>query len=416
MDIEQGGVELIRVVDDGCGIAPEDLPLAFASHATSKLANAEDLFRIVTLGFRGEALASIGGVAQVTLQSRPRDHPLGAELTCHGGEFSEARAWNGSPGTRLEVKHLFFNTPVRRKFLRSTPTEVGHVCEAFTRLALAHPKLHLTLRHNAKDVYEVPASAGLRERLRLFFGAEVSDKLYALEARQGPVVLRGYISDPACERGTAKMQYVFVNGRCIRDRSLSHALQEAYRGLLMTGRYAVAFLFLELPPEQIDVNVHPTKVEVRFRDSQALHHLVTALGVLVDHVALGDRLARGGHDERREPRGGEGRHRVGLRGAPDVGEPQIKDHQVGGRGLGQADRIGPGAGRDDVEALALEVGAEKLPDLHLVFDHEDRCSHCVSFSSLLRTEARGSAPDPGAPAGGGGARQGPSRTGPRPLR
>ena len=274
VDIEQGGVELIRVVDDGCGIAPEDLPLAFASHATSKLANAEDLFRIVTLGFRGEALASIGGVAQVTLQSRPHDHPLGAELSCHGGQFSEVRAWNGSPGTRLEVKHLFFNTPVRRKFLRSTPTEVGHVCEAFTRLALAHPKLHLTLRHNAKDVYEVPATAGLRERLRLFFGAEVSDKLYALEARQGPVVLRGYISDPACERGTAKMQYVFVNGRCIRDRSLSHALQEAYRGLLMTGRYAVAFLFLELPPEQIDVNVHPTKVEVRFRDSQALHHLV----------------------------------------------------------------------------------------------------------------------------------------------
>ncbi|HEV3118337.1 MAG TPA: DNA mismatch repair endonuclease MutL, partial [Gemmataceae bacterium] len=136
------------------------------------------------------------------------------------------------------------------------------------------PSLHLTLRHNGKDVYEVPASAGLEDRLRLFFGADVADKLYTVETTQGPVRLRGYIADPQCERGTARMQYVFVNGRCIRDRSLMHALQEAYRGLLMAGRYAVAFLFLDLPADEIDVNVHPTKVEVRFRNSQALHHLV----------------------------------------------------------------------------------------------------------------------------------------------
>jgi DNA mismatch repair protein MutL len=274
VEVEHGGTELIRVVDNGSGLAADDLPLAFASHATSKLASADDLFRIATLGFRGEALASIGGVAQVKLQSRQPHDTCGAEISCQGGHIGPVRAWNGSPGTRIEVQHLFYNTPVRRKFLRTTPTEMGHVCEAFTRLALAHPELHLTLRHNDKSVYEVSAATGLRDRLGLFFGAELRDQLYEVEAGLGPVRLRGFIANPACERGNAKLQYLFVNGRCVRDRSLGHALQEAYRGLLMTGRYAVAILFLDLPPDQVDVNVHPTKTEVRFREGQGLYHLV----------------------------------------------------------------------------------------------------------------------------------------------
>ena len=274
VDIEQGGAQLIRVVDDGCGIPADELPLAFASHATSKLASADDLFKIGTLGFRGEALASIGGVSQVTLQSRPSGSPCGAEITCHGGELSALRPWNGTPGTRIEVMHVFYNTPVRRKFLRTTATEMGHICEVFTRVALAQPSMHLTLRHNGKDVYEVPVTAGLLDRLGLFFGAELRDKLYPVEAARGPVRLSGFVADPSCERGNPKMQYLFINGRCIRDRSLSHALQEAYRGLLMTGRYAVAALFVDLPPDQVDVNVHPTKVEVRFRDASALYNLV----------------------------------------------------------------------------------------------------------------------------------------------
>src|SRR5438270_1065796 len=190
VEIEQGGAELIRVVDNGGGIVPDDLPLAFASHATSKLASADDLFRISTLGFRGEALASIGGVAQVTLQSRPAGLPCGAEITCHGGDLSPVKAWNGAPGTRLEVRHLFYNTPVRRKFMRTVSTEMGHLCETFTRLALARPGLHLTLRHNGKHVYEVHAGADLRERLGLFFGAEVRDRLYPVEGSPGEVALR----------------------------------------------------------------------------------------------------------------------------------------------------------------------------------------------------------------------------------
>jgi DNA mismatch repair protein MutL len=289
VDVEQGGVERIAVVDDGCGIEPDDLPLAFASHATSKLRDADDLFRIGTLGFRGEALSSVGGVAQVALQSRTPDRPAGAQLTCHGGELSAVRPWNGSPGTRIEVRHLFYNTPVRRKFLRSPATEMGHISEAVTRVALARsggdrPGLHLTLRHNNKPVAEMPATATLLDRIGLFFGPEVRSQLYEVEAVQGPATLRGFVADPACERGSARMQYLFLNGRWFRDRSLGHAVQEAYRGLLMTGRYAVVFLFLDLPPELVDVNVHPTKAEVRFRDGQALHHLF--------FTAVRDRLRR----------------------------------------------------------------------------------------------------------------------------
>jgi DNA mismatch repair protein MutL len=280
VEVEQGGIDLIRVVDNGCGIHTDDLGLAFASHATSKLQTAADLFRIGTLGFRGEALASIGGVAQVTLQSRPSEAPCGSEVTCHGGQLGVTRPWNGAVGTRIEVRHLFFNTPVRRKFLRVASTEMGHVSETVTRLALAHPELHLTLRHNGKVVYEIAGGPGvlsgerLRERIGLFFGREVREKLYEVEAARSTTTLRGFMADPSCERGHGRMQYIFVNGRHIRDRSLQHAVQEAYRGLLMTGRYAVVFLFLEMPPDEVDVNVHPTKSEVRFQSSQMLHHLV----------------------------------------------------------------------------------------------------------------------------------------------
>ncbi len=273
IEVEQGGSELIRIVDNGCGIHPDDLELAFTNHATSKLATADDLFCVRTMGFRGEALASIGGVAQVSLQSRPADLAAGAEIACRGGILGPVRVWNGAAGTRLEVRHLFFNTPVRRKFLRAPGTEMGHLCEIFTRLALAKPRLHLTLRHNDKNVYEVPGSTSLEDRIALFFGPEVRDRLYAIDVAQGGAHLFGYIADPSCDRGTAKMQYLFLNSRWIRDRSLGHAIQEGYRGLIMSGRYPVSFLFLELPPDHVDVNVHPTKSEVRFRDANALYSL-----------------------------------------------------------------------------------------------------------------------------------------------
>jgi DNA mismatch repair protein MutL len=280
IDVEQGGADLIRIVDDGCGIAPEDLPLALSSHATSKLSCADDLFSIGTFGFRGEALASIGGVAHVVLQSRPHGHSSGACVECKGSELSAVRPWNGAPGTRVEVRQLFFNTPVRRKFLRTASTEIGHIGEAVTRLALAHarcgdkPGLRLVLRHNGRVVHDIPSSATLLDRVRHFFGPEIAARLYEIPHTGGPVALCGLIADPASDRANARAQYLFVNGRWIRDRGLGHAIQEAYRGLLMTGRYAIAYLFLTMPPDAVDVNVHPTKAEVRFRNAQGLHHLI----------------------------------------------------------------------------------------------------------------------------------------------
>jgi DNA mismatch repair protein MutL len=274
IDLEQGGTELIRIVDDGCGIVADDLPLAFASHATSKLATADDLFDIRTLGFRGEALASIGSIAHVTLQSWPTGANRGHEIRCEGHKLSEVRPWGGSPGTRIEVRHLFYNVPVRKKFLKGIGTELGHVTETVTKLALANPALHLVLRHNGKSVYDIPASANLKDRIGLFFGAEIRDSLYAVESGPGQVSLTGYIADPKCDRGNAKLQYLFLNGRWFRDRSLGHGFQEAYRGLLMTGRYAVGFLYLKVPPNSVDVNVHPTKAEVRFRENSLIYSLV----------------------------------------------------------------------------------------------------------------------------------------------
>ncbi|VTR99338.1 DNA mismatch repair endonuclease MutL [Tuwongella immobilis] len=275
IELEQGGTERLCVFDNGCGIFADDLPLAFSSHATSKLTHADDLFKIGTLGFRGEALASIGGVARVLLQSRPPECDHGAEIRCEGGELGTIRPWNGAVGTRIEVKHLFFNTPVRKKFLRAIPTELGHIIDTVIRLAMAYPTLHLTLKHNGKLIHEIPATMGLTERIGMFFGGDVRESLREIRSNPGGMVdLWGYIADPSCDRGNAKLQYLYVNGRWIRDRSLSHAIQEGYRNLIMVGRYPIAFLFLDIPPDQVDVNVHPTKAEVRFRDSGALFSLI----------------------------------------------------------------------------------------------------------------------------------------------
>ena len=274
VELEAGGVDLIRVVDDGHGIHPDDLPLTFANHATSKLRTADELMTVGTLGFRGEALASVGGVARVLLQSRRADRPHGAEVRCDGGTLEAVRPWNGPTGTRVEVRHLFAHVPARRKFLKGHATELQHVCEAVTRLALARPTLHLTLRHNGKLVWEVPPLATLPDRLGLFFGREVREALLEVDSGPGPVRLWGYVADPACDRGSAKLQHLFVNGRWFRDRSLGHALQEAYRGLLMVGRYPIGVLFLAVPPEAVDVNVHPAKAEVRFREPSVTYSLV----------------------------------------------------------------------------------------------------------------------------------------------
>jgi DNA mismatch repair protein MutL len=269
--VVSGGLELVRIVDNGCGIPTEELPLAVAPHATSKIATADDLFAIATLGFRGEALASIAEVSRLYLRSRTPDSQSGAELEVNGGQRSEVTPCGCPVGTTIEVRNLFFNTPVRRKFLRSAQTELGHVSEAFLRVALATPGVHFTLRHNDRLVLELPGSQQWLERIAGVFGRELADSLIWVESANGPVHLSGYAAHPDQSRSSNRMQYLFLNGRYIRDRALQHALSEAYRGLLMTGRYPITFLILALPPDQVDVNVHPTKLEVRFQDSGQLY-------------------------------------------------------------------------------------------------------------------------------------------------
>jgi DNA mismatch repair protein MutL len=288
--LAQGGVELIRVVDNGCGIAAEQLTLAVAPHATSKIREADDLFRVGTLGFRGEALASIAEVSRTVIRSRPPEAAAGAELEISGGQLGPVAPCGCPPGTLIEVHNLFFNTPVRRKFLRATQTELGHSTEAFTRLALAHPDRHFTLRHHDKLLHDLPPTEDWTVRIAAFFGAELADQLIRVESRDGELRLSGYVANPSQSRANQKMQFLFLNGRAIRDRSLQHALGEAYRGLLLTGRYPIAFLEIEMPAEEVDVNVHPTKLEVRFQDGGRIYSQL--LGTLRTRFLTTDLTAR----------------------------------------------------------------------------------------------------------------------------
>ena len=268
----EGGADFIRVTDDGCGIAAQQLPLAVSSHATSKIQNAEDLFNVGTLGFRGEALASIAEVSRFTLRSRTTESDSGYEMSVVGGKTQEPVPCGCATGTSVEVRQLFYNTPVRRKFLRTKQTEMGHCNEALTRIALANPEVHFTLTQNSRLITDLPRVNDWQQRIVALFGDQIGDSLIAISGEDdGGVQLRGFVADPSQSRSNNRMQYLLLNGRYIRDRSLQHALVEAYRGLLMVGRFPITFLRITLPPEMVDVNVHPTKLEVRFQDAGRLY-------------------------------------------------------------------------------------------------------------------------------------------------
>jgi DNA mismatch repair protein MutL len=269
--VEGGGTDLIRISDNGCGIEPEQLELALAPHATSKLKDSEDLFDVRTLGFRGEALASIAEISHLTLRSRVAASDSGYELKAQGSERQPIKPCAMDVGTSIEVRHLFFNTPVRRKFMKTPSTEMGHVVEAFTRVALAFPNVHMVLSSNQRVQHDLPPTNRWADRIRAFFGDEIADALISVEHEDEKVKVRGYVTDPSVSRSNNRMQYLFLNGRYIRDRALQHALSEAYRGLLMVGRLPVCFLQMDIDPKTVDVNVHPTKVEVRFEDSGAIY-------------------------------------------------------------------------------------------------------------------------------------------------
>lgn len=287
-----GGSELIRVADDGCGMTVDELPLAISSHATSKLPDDESLFHVQTLGFRGEAIASIASVSHLTIRSRTETCDGGSEIVVRGGAI-ESPAPCGCPvGTVIEVRNLFFNTPVRHRFMRSAQTENGHIVEAFTRLALANPHVHMVLRSGERTLYDLPPTTQWSQRITAFFGDEIGQSLIRIDSDDAEVKVSGYVCDPSVSRGNARMQYLFLNGRHIRDRALQHALGEAYRGLLMVGRYPVCFMQLSMPPELVDVNVHPTKLEVRFTDSGRVY--ARLLQTLRHHFLSADMTMRVG--------------------------------------------------------------------------------------------------------------------------
>lgn len=271
VSVTRGGGDLIRICDNGHGIEPDDLPLAVASHATSKIFDADDLFRVGTLGFRGEALASIAEVSHLVIRSRTHDSAGGAQIEVHGGRQSAVEPCGCPTGTTIEIADLFFNTPVRRRFLRSTQTEMGHITEAVLRVALARPDVHFTLRHNEREIYDLPPADPWSQRIGRLFGDDLSQALIEVGSTDDTIRLWGYVAHPSHSRSHQKMQYLFINGRHIRDRALQHALGEAYRGLLLTGRYPISFLRIDLPADLVDVNVHPTKLEVRFQDAGRLY-------------------------------------------------------------------------------------------------------------------------------------------------
>lgn len=276
IDVEEGGRDLLRVTDDGVGIAKEDLPLALASHATSKIRSADDLFHVRTMGFRGEALASIASVSDFRLRSRPADQPHAAKIEARDGRVGEVTDCAGPFGTEVEVRQLFSSVPVRRKFLKSKQTELGHITESLIRVALAHPGISFELKHNGRSIHQRPADMDLPAAVDQFFGPEIARSLIPIHSESDGITVEGFVADPSVSRPTQRLQYLFVNGRFIRDRSLGHAIQEAYRGLLLTGRYPVAFLFLTVPCDQVDVNVHPTKIEVRFEEPRRLYSQILA--------------------------------------------------------------------------------------------------------------------------------------------
>ena len=274
VEVEDGGRALVRVIDDGGGIPPDDLPLAFASHATSKLATDDDLFRIATMGFRGEALASIGSVSHARVLSRVPASDTAWEVHNRGGDVSDPQAAAGNVGTTVEVRNLFFNVPARRKFIKGTATEFGHISDTFTRLALPHPTVAFRLTHNGKASVDYPAVATPIDRWLAAWPKEFRPEKLDVDARDAELRIVGVVGLPELARPTGKYQYVYLNGRPIRDRFVIHALREAFRGLTEPGRHPAAVLMLQVPPADVDVNVHPTKVEVRFKDSGRIHGLV----------------------------------------------------------------------------------------------------------------------------------------------
>src|SRR5712672_1832821 len=298
--VEAGGKKVIQITDNGCGMVRDDAMLAFERHATSKIKDTEDLLSVATLGFRGEALPSIASVARLHLETRAQEEPAGTVIEINGGKMIRVEEAGLPLGTSITVRDLFFNTPARKKFLKAESTELSHIASLVTHYALAHPDKHFELHSSTNAVLVAPPVAGYGERVYQVFGKETLDQLIPLAAMQpleriglpqpppwrrkleevpepkdpGEMRLHGFVSKPEIQKLNRNSIFVFVNGRLIRDRTVQHGLTEAYRNILPPTVFPVVLLFLELPSAEVDVNVHPSKTEVRFRQQTVMHDFV----------------------------------------------------------------------------------------------------------------------------------------------
>ena len=275
IELEGGGKRLIRISDNGCGMNRQDAFLSFERHATSKIRTDTDLFALTTLGFRGEALASIASVSRLQLKTCDNGDGLGQQIYAEGGKIKTVVELGMPQGTVVEVRNLFFNLPARKKFLRKEQTELGHAADVVTKQALANPGVSFCLKHNDRVMLDLRREKGIRERVAALLGRSLLQDLLPLDRQGGDgLALTGLISAPHLSRSATSHIYTFINGRYIRDRVVQHAVMAGYRHLLMKGRYPVVVLFLEIDPAQVDVNVHPTKHEVRFRDQALVHDFI----------------------------------------------------------------------------------------------------------------------------------------------
>ncbi len=380
-ELEQGGVALIRIVDDGCGIEADDLPLAVSPHATSKLRSADDLEKIETLGFRGEALASIAEVSRVVIRTRTA-LGTGSRLEIDSGLNRGVQPEGCGLGTSVEVHQLFSKIPARRAFLKTPATEWSHASEAFVKTALAHPEIAFSLTHNRRRVHDLPAVDDWRQRIADIYGSQLASRLLHAKEVDDDISVMALLGRPEDDMASGRFQHFFISGRPFRDRSVMHAVQEGYRGRLLSGRQPIVFMQLQVPLQYVDVNVHPAKTEVRFRDPGRLHRLVllavrraiagvdgpTAFEPPRSHSSASAGLAAAENIWKRQQRFSEGEESARNEPRHEGGGGRNES----GRGFGLSEMSFSGTGEDSVAKQETLPGVteNKIPEERAVQMHQ----------------------------------------------
>jgi DNA mismatch repair protein MutL len=416
VDIEAGGQRLIAVRDDGGGMPPEDLELAIAPHATSKIAAAADLESIATMGFRGEALASIASVARVRITSRPPGTESAHTIAAAAGEVEPVRPCAGPPGTLIEVRDLFFSVPARRKFLKGERAESTRVADQMRLLALAHPTVGMRLAVDGRERFDLPADQAAESRILAIIGTELEPHLLPVEHDEAGVRVRGLIGTPELARPTARAIRLLLNGRPIADRTVVHAVREGYRGLIEPGRSPTVVLWLQVDPRRVDVNVHPQKTEVRFRDASAVHaavrHAIKGALAEADVVPRADLSRSGGAG------GGSASGGLDLRSGGATMDATYR-REAWGAGTPFGGGGGGGGGRPAPARSATPVILRELRSAMESADVDDATRErlmdvVAGASDAAEAEAAAAAPEP-FPAAPGDATMPPSFAGIRPV-